>query len=480
MSDYEILHQRIGKVAVDRLVKLGIIDPPITPTALRASAPISAAADVCLRAAPHVQSAESVINSGQVNKDRGKKVGSEEAMLEQVEKVRRIASEQLDPNRRASLGQFITPASIANFMASLFQKWPRQISLLEPGAGIGSLAHAFGSRFFKQHPDGTLKITAYEIESRLADYLSQHLTELASGRKTQIEIEIFRRDFIQEAAFALSFQSQHFTHVILNPPYKKIGAKSEYRKLLRLIGVETGNLYTAFLALAVELTSDGGEIVAIIPRSFCNGLYFRPFRAWLLERVAIAQIHVFESRSKAFSDDDVLQENIIIRLIRRGEQGSVVISSSDGGTFDSYAERHLPFEEIVKIDDPEQFIHIPTFDTNGALGCKTLAESVWMWPLGRSSIFDSGSILYQPRYRAAFHSCTHTIFQAANCNGPVNIRSRTRYSSMIVRRSGSCQADGTQSQSASLPKKKGGELWRTWSIRESCRTICMDLRIIST
>ena len=374
MSDYEILHQRIGKVAVDRLVKLGIIDPPITPTALRASAPISAAADVCLRAAPHVQSAESVINSGQVNKDRGKKVGSEEAMLEQVEKVRRIASEQLDPNRRASLGQFMTPASIANFMASLFQKWPRQISLLEPGAGIGSLAHAFGSRFFKQHPDGTLKITAYEIESRLADYLSQHLTELASGRKTQIEIEIFRRDFIQEAAFALSFQSQHFTHVILNPPYKKIGAKSEYRKLLRLIGVETGNLYTAFLALAVELTSDGGEIVAIIPRSFCNGLYFRPFRAWLLERVAIAQIHVFESRSKAFSDDDVLQENIIIRLIRRGEQGSVVISSSDGGTFDSYAERHLPFEEIVKIDDPEQFIHIPTFDTNGALGCKTLAE----------------------------------------------------------------------------------------------------------
>jgi adenine-specific DNA-methyltransferase len=160
----------------------------------------------------------------------------------------------------------------------------------------------------------------------------------------------------------------------LNPPYRKIGAKSEYRRLLRLIGVETGNLYSAFLALAIELTSDGGEIVAIIPRSFCNGLYFRPFRAWLLDRVAITQIHIFESRNKAFKDDDVLQENIIIRLVRRGEQGSVVISSSDGGTFDNYAEKRLPFEQIVKTDDPEQFIHIPTFETNRILGCKSLSE----------------------------------------------------------------------------------------------------------
>ncbi len=368
MSDYAILHQRIGKAGVDRLVKLGIIESPMAPTPLQASGVISVESKVCLTAAPHTQSAETV------NIDRGKETGREEVMLGQVENVRRIASSQLDPDRRASLGQFMTPAPIANFMASLFQKWPSQISLLEPGAGIGSLAHAFGRRFFEQHADGTLKITAYEIEPRLADYLSQHLSQLANGKKSQIEIEIFRRDFIQEAAFALSFQYKRFTPVIINTPYKKIGAKSEYRKLLRIIGVETGNLYTAFLALAVEFTSDGGEIVAIIPRSFCNGAYFRPFRAWLLDRAAVAQIHVFESRNKAFGDDNVLQENIIIRLIRGGKQGSVVISSSDGGTFDSYAERNLQFEEIVKTADPEQFIHIPTFEIDGALGCKTLAE----------------------------------------------------------------------------------------------------------
>jgi len=267
----------------------------------------------------------------------------------------------------------MTPAPIADFMASLFQTWPAHISLLEPGAGIGSLAHAFGRRFLEQRPNGNLKITAYEIEPSLAQYLSEHLAELA-GRNPKIEIEAIQRDFIREAAFANSFNNRLFTHVILNPPYRKIGSKSEYRKLLRQIGVETGNLYTAFLALAVELTSDGGEIVAIIPRSFCNGSYFRPFRTWLLNKVAISQIHVFESRNKAFRDDNVLQENIIIRLIRRAEQGSVIVSSSDDSSFSGYAERQLPFEHIVKPEDSEQFIHIPTYETNGGMGCVTLAE----------------------------------------------------------------------------------------------------------
>jgi DMSO/TMAO reductase YedYZ molybdopterin-dependent catalytic subunit len=52
----------------------------------------------------------------------------------------------------------------------------------------------------------------------------------------------------------------------------------------------TVNLYTAFLGLVVALTKPGGEIVAIIPRSFCNGMYFRPFQKWLLHEAALTQI----------------------------------------------------------------------------------------------------------------------------------------------------------------------------------------------
>jgi len=293
----------------------------------------------------------------------------------QSEKARRNASAELDPERRATLGQFMTPAPIADFMASLFRTWPREIALLEPGAGVGALAEAFGHAYRKCYPtNGALAITAYELEPSLAAYFGQHLHALEAGGG--IRTEIILRDFIRESSFASSFGAQRFTHVIMNPPYKKIGSQSEYRRLLSSIGAQTGNLYTAFLALAVQLMREGGELVAIIPRSFCNGMYFRPFRNWLLDRVAITQIHVFESRSKAFSDDDVLQENIIVRLEKGAGQGPVVISTSDGGTFETYAERTLPFDMIVKPRDPERYIHIPTFEIqeHPELFTKTLKE----------------------------------------------------------------------------------------------------------
>ena len=44
---------------------------------------------------------------------------------------------------------------------------------------------------------------------------------------------------------------------------------------------------------------------------FCNGPYFKPFRRVFLEAMSLRRLHVFESRSAAFSGDAVLQENII-------------------------------------------------------------------------------------------------------------------------------------------------------------------------
>jgi len=98
--------------------------------------------------------------------------------------------------------------------------------------------------------------------------------------------------------------------------------------------------------------------VAITPRSFCNGLYFRPFRERLLSSVSLRRIHVFESRTAAFSDDDVLQENVIFHAIKGERQGSVVVSSSSGPDDDMIATREVPFAKIVRPTDPQKFIHV--------------------------------------------------------------------------------------------------------------------------
>ena len=286
------------------------------------------------------------------------------AAIDFVDKFGREASSTLDPNRRAELGQFMTSSAVSRFMASLFDYWPNRVSLLEPSAGTGALIAAFTDQFFKfSAQTSELSVTAYEIENSLLKYLTATLQIASEDERCSGNIstsKIIERDFIEDGALEMSFGRRPYTHVIMNPPYKKIASDSKHRKLLSEAGIETSNLYSAFLALAVGLCDEGGEIVAIVPRSFCNGTYFRHFRRWLLQRVSIAQLHVFDSRSSAFKSDKVLQENIVIKLIRGGRQQAVKVSISHDDSFADYDEREVPFSRIVSPDDPEQFIHIPT------------------------------------------------------------------------------------------------------------------------
>src|SRR5207249_5992562 len=107
-------------------------------------------------------------------------------------------------------------------------------------------------------------------------------------------------------------------------------------------GLEISNLYAAFAALIINLLERGGELVAITPRSFCNGVYFRPFRQQLLNAVALQRLHVFESREAAFKADDVLQENVIMHAIKgRSNPKRVTLSTSSGSPGESVNVREV-------------------------------------------------------------------------------------------------------------------------------------------
>lgn len=285
-----------------------------------------------------------------------------------LDMIRREASAKLNHQRKVELGQFLTPSSVANYMASLFPACSLETArLLDVGAGVGSLTAAILDRWasggfsFKR-----VEATAYEIDDLLRRHLSRTLGSYAE--RLNIGLHIHGTDFIEAAINQIQFHPrQRFTHAILNPPYKKIGSYSRHRLLLRHVGIETVNLYSAFVALTVLLMEPHGQIVAIIPRSFCNGPYYRPFREFLLKRVAIRHMHLFSSRDKAFKDDDVLQENIILLMECSGKQGNVTISTSTDDRFSDYAEHVHPFERIVVPRDPERFIHVPTSPERSAI-----------------------------------------------------------------------------------------------------------------
>jgi adenine-specific DNA-methyltransferase len=284
--------------------------------------------------------------------------------------IRIHVSSRLNTEQRSKLGQFLTPSPIARFMARQFTNLSGHISLLDPGAGVGSLTTAFVEQLLTN--PGSIKscfITAYEVESSFLPFLNQRLMECCialDNAGIKADYCLREKSFIEAVAEVnlslISESTASFTHAILNPPYKKINNKSEDKKVLSSLGIETVNLYSAFVWLTMLQLSQGGEMVAITPRSFCNGTYFRPFRKALLKEMELRKIHVFESRSDAFTDDDVLQENIIFHATKTNSKPEFIeVTNHAGKVLDEFSEtRHAPYEEVINLSDHEQFIHIIT------------------------------------------------------------------------------------------------------------------------
>jgi adenine-specific DNA-methyltransferase len=312
-----------------------------------------------------------------------------------IEDIRRRAAASLDPARRAELGQFFTPAAIAERMAAMFTTRPRPVRLLDAGAGVGCLLHAATSQMDVE------RIDAWEVDEALIAPLGDTLEN--SG----VPFEIHHTDFVLDAARLLA-SGQRFDRAILNPPYRKIANASPHRKAVEALGVKTVNLYTAFVATALLAMDQGGEIVAIVPRSFLNGLYHKPFRRFMLSLASLDAIHVFNSRRSAFADDAVLQENVIVKLTKGGAQREVAVSTSTDGSFSDIHQQLFSFERVVRPCDDNVFIRIPENDacpegrSLSSLGIDVSTGPIVEYRVRPSFTDDTGAIqLVTPKHLAA-------------------------------------------------------------------------------
>lgn len=282
-------------------------------------------------------------------------------MLTQAENQRRDVHGATPRSHKSAMGQFMTPASVAAFMAGLFEPRRGDMRLLDAGAGLGALTCAVLDRWKAgELGSGQMTVQAHEMDDRLRAHLEETLGTYVSQDGVQVRVKA--GDYLSQAADEIEHGKVFFTHAILNPPYKKINTDSDARTQARRAGLETVNLYSAFVGLALAQMSEGGQLVAIIPRSFCNGPYYKPFRRFVLERAALKHVHLFDSRTEAFKDDEVLQENVILLLERGAQQGQVRISHSRDDRFTDTTGADFPFASIVKPNDPEAFIHVPGLD----------------------------------------------------------------------------------------------------------------------
>lgn len=274
------------------------------------------------------------------------------------------ANRRLDEKFKGKLGQFMSPSAVSMLLADMFENIEGEHRLLDAGAGVGSLTAAFVERV--KYNATSIKSTCFELSSVMNHYLADTLWQCSNSCKSnrvQWDQTVIEEDFIQHSVQTLLSDdyTPSYNKVIINPPYLKISAKSEERKVLRQVDFETGNLYSAFVGLAIKLLEDGGEVVAITPRSFCNGPYFNDFRKLLLDSCSINKIHVFNSRKSAFKADNVLQENVVYHLTKgEPQRGTVIVTSSSCAEDPKPFVYEVPFDQVVSENNPERFIHIIT------------------------------------------------------------------------------------------------------------------------
>jgi adenine-specific DNA-methyltransferase len=271
--------------------------------------------------------------------------------------------------KRKTKGQVFTPPEIARFMANLFVL-SKHLRILDPGAGTGSLSAAFCERIAGLPSPRSIEIHLFENDPAALSLLEKnmgHCREILDNAGHRFSYTIHGDDFLlagssqQESLFDENDDLGQFDAVIMNPPYFKLAGNSRYAKRIAHVVHGQPNIYALFLAQAARLLRPGGELVAITPRSFCNGLYFREFRRWFFERMSLDHIHLFESRTDPFQEADILQESVITRWHRLGNASTTIgVGHSFGRDIPEQLEvQELPASKIVDDSCGDMVVRIP-------------------------------------------------------------------------------------------------------------------------
>lgn len=237
-------------------------------------------------------------------------------------------------------GQFFTSLNTVKFMGEWYQPSSRDVRILDPGAGNGSLAASIVEHLVENNLCDNISVTYVENDNEVMPVLMQTVREIT----TYCEIHNVNCSIsIIEENFVLADIDDVFDVVICNPPYKKIRKDSAESKKMAKYVYGQPNIYALFMAKSVGLLKDNGAFIFITPRSWTSGNYFSVVRSYLSETLSFAKIHIFNDRDKSFSDETVLQETMILFAAKRqNQQENIEISVSNNDQFD-----HIESFEVI-------------------------------------------------------------------------------------------------------------------------------------
>lgn len=286
-----------------------------------------------------------------------------------------------DKDRRA-ISQVFTPALVARFLASRVATIGEEFHFIDAGAGVGVLAAAMCERIAALPEPRRVHAELYETDPAVLPALRETMSECGrvlaeSGH--ELSVTVHDEDFVLRrpapTLYSPKPRMEYADVVLMNPPYSKLAKDSPQARAFAEIVHGQPNVYALFMAAAVELLRPGGELIAITPRSFCNGLYFREFRRWLLGRMSLRHVHLFESRRATFRDSEVLQESVITVTEKQSWQGAeVLVSSSHGADIAGAPARPHAAGSIIDDSSGDCVIRLPSSSSD-----LTIMRAVELW-----------------------------------------------------------------------------------------------------
>ena len=267
-------------------------------------------------------------------------------------------------------GQFFTPKLISDFMANLAQAKLEKISILDPGCGTAILSCSLIEKFVNDASAKEIDLTVYETDKQVlvqTKKVVEYLSKWLAAKNIAFTYSINESDFVVDNADAFNSNSlfkigniKQFDYIISNPPYFKISKADKRASIAKELVYGQPNIYSVFMGLSAKLLKPNGELIFITPRSFAAGNYFKAFRQSFFNNVSISDIHIFESRNKMFKNDNVLQENIILRATKKENVSiKITVSTCDKG-LQNPTEYKYRTEELIDLNSKDRVLFIPS------------------------------------------------------------------------------------------------------------------------
>lgn len=286
------------------------------------------------------------------------------------ERIARKYSDDVSKEKKKFLGQFFTPLTISNYMASMIEVncKRRNFKILDPGCGALTLSCSVVEKLVSTNPEiNSIEIDAYDLDSGLSDIvlgIIEALRVWAAKKGVQVSVKYQAADFLLENEDKVSFGASTYDIVISNPPYFKVGKDDLRLKPFKDLLKGQQNIYSLFLLASSNLLKKDGQLIFIVPRSFTSGLYFESFRNLFFKKMDVRHFHLFDSRSAGFKRDQVLQENVIFKAERRKKDSNVrelLISYSIGlDDLNKARTKKYRSDNLMKSLGRMSVIHLPS------------------------------------------------------------------------------------------------------------------------